>query len=50
MTKVALVAFVLITSAVSALAQSGTPYTIDNFDFANGVRIESPAARKTVPE
>lgn len=49
MTKVALVAFVLITSAVSALAQSGTSYTIDNFDFANGVRIETPAARKTVP-
>ncbi len=47
MTKVALVTFVLIISAVSALAQGGTPYTIDNFDFANGVRIETPSARKT---
>ena len=46
MTKAALVFFILITSAVSALAQSGTEYTIDNFDFANGVRIETPAARK----
>jgi soluble lytic murein transglycosylase-like protein len=46
MTKAALVFFVLLTSAVSALAQSGTEYTIDNFDFANGVRIETPAARK----
>lgn len=48
MTKVALVFFVLITSAVSALAQSGSEYTIDNFDFANGVRIETPAAQKPV--
>lgn len=46
MTKAALVFFVLITSAVSALAQSGSEYTIDNFDFANGVIIETPAARK----
>ncbi|HET6670825.1 MAG TPA: lytic transglycosylase domain-containing protein [Pyrinomonadaceae bacterium] len=46
MTKAALVFFVLIISAVSALAQSGSEYTIDNFDFANGVRIEIPAARK----
>ena len=42
MTKLALVAFILITSAVPAIAQSGAPYTIDNFDFANGVRIETP--------
>src|SRR5687768_4795702 len=42
MTKLALVAFILITSAVSAFAQSGAAYTIDNFDFANGVRIETP--------
>lgn len=42
MTKLALVAFILITSAVPAIAQSGASYTIDNFDFANGVRIETP--------
>lgn len=46
MTKAALVAFILLTSAVSALAQSGAPYTIDNFDFANGVRIKTPAVHK----
>ncbi len=46
MTKVALVAFVLFTSAVPVLAQSGTPYLIDNFDFANGVRVETPAVGK----
>jgi soluble lytic murein transglycosylase-like protein len=42
MTKLALVAFILITAAVPAIAQSGAAYTIDNFDFANGVRIETP--------
>lgn len=45
MTKLALVAFLLITSAVSASAQSGAAYTIDNFDFADGVRIETPRAQ-----
>ena len=42
MTKLALVAFILIISAVPAIAQNSAPYTIDNFDFANGVRIETP--------
>jgi soluble lytic murein transglycosylase-like protein len=42
MTKIALVVVFLIASAVPALAQSGSSYTIDNFDFANGVRIETP--------
>lgn len=46
MTKVALVAFVLFTSAVHVLAQNSTPYLIDNFDFANGVRIETPSVGK----
>lgn len=45
MTKLALVAFILITSAVSAFAQSGAAYTIDNFDFANGVTVETPRAQ-----
>ncbi len=42
MTTLTLVAFILVASAASAFAQSGAPYTIDNFDFANGVRIETP--------
>lgn len=46
MTKVALVALVLFTSAVPTLAQSSTPYLIDNFDFVNGVRIETPSVRQ----
>ena len=41
MTRLAPIALLLITSAASAVAQSGT-YTIDNFDFANGVRVEVP--------
>lgn len=41
MKKFTLVAALLIASAASALAQ-GASYTIDNFDFANGVRIETP--------
>lgn len=46
MTKVALVALVLFTSAVPTLAQSSITYLIDNFDFANGVRIETPSVRR----
>lgn len=42
MTKFARVAVFLIASAVPAFAQGGSSYTIDNFDFANGVRIETP--------
>lgn len=39
--KKVLLTFVLIQlCAVSTLAQSGTGYTFDNFDVANGVRIE----------
>lgn len=42
MTKAALFALILIASAFPALAQSGSSYTIDNFDFVNGVRIAEP--------
>ncbi len=36
-------AFILtLLCAIPSLAQSGTGYTFDNFDFANGVRIEVP--------
>ncbi len=36
-------AFALIFIPVTALAQNGSGYRIDNFDFANGVRVELPA-------
>lgn len=42
MKKFTLIAALLIASAASADAQSGASYTIDNFDFAHGVRIETP--------
>ena len=41
MKTLTLVVVVLLASAASALAQSSTGYTIDNFDFANGVRVET---------
>ncbi|HKR61258.1 MAG TPA: lytic transglycosylase domain-containing protein [Pyrinomonadaceae bacterium] len=45
MTKLVLLIVLLLTFAAPVFAQSGTPYTIDNFDFANAVRVETPAAR-----
>lgn len=45
MTRFTLVTVLLVTSAAPAMAQSGSSYTIDNFDFANGVRIETPSAK-----
>ena len=42
MTRLALITVVLLTSAFTAFAQGGNAYTIDNFDFANGVNIEVP--------
>lgn len=33
----------LLAATTPAVAQSGAGYTVDNFDFANGVRIETPA-------
>lgn len=47
MIRFVLVAVLLIASAAHAFAQSSS-YTIDNFDFANGVRVEThpkPAAK-----
>jgi len=32
----------IVGSAVPALAQGGGPHQLDNFDFANGIRIEQP--------
>jgi soluble lytic murein transglycosylase-like protein len=42
MKTVSLVVVILIASASTAFAQGGATYTIDNFDFANGVRVETP--------
>ena len=42
MTKFAFIVVLLPAFAVSVCAQSGSAYTIDNFDFANGVRVETP--------
>lgn len=42
MTRLTLIAVVLFTSALTAFAQGGNGYTIDNFDFANGVSVEVP--------
>ena len=59
MTKLTLVAiFFVFAFAGSALGQSSGGYTIDNFDFANGVRIEQSkknletnrAARRNSPD
>ena len=36
----------LLVSAASAMAQSGNSYQFDNFDIANGVKIQQPAATR----
>jgi hypothetical protein len=33
----------LLTLSASALAQTGNTYQVDNFDFANGVKVQQPA-------
>ncbi len=50
MRKLFLFLALTLVSGSSALAQTNSGYQIDNFDFSNGVRIETPAApsaRKT---
>ncbi len=42
MKKFPLTILVLLAALAPAAAQSGGSYTIDNFDFANGVRVEMP--------
>ncbi|HXD32924.1 MAG TPA: lytic transglycosylase domain-containing protein [Pyrinomonadaceae bacterium] len=42
--KPLIIAFVfMLAAAVSAFAQTGNAYQFDNFDFANGVRVQQPA-------
>ena len=36
---------IVFASAITAFAQGGPGYRFDNFDFTNGVRIETPAPR-----
>lgn len=43
MTRVSLLISIIALLAVPAAAQSGSNYTVDNFDFANAVRIQTPA-------
>jgi hypothetical protein len=44
MRKLFLFLALTLVSGSSALAQTNSGYQIDNFDFSNGVRIETPAA------
>jgi hypothetical protein len=37
----------LVVSTMPVFAQSGSTYRVDNFDFENGVRIQTPPARTT---
>ena len=43
MTRFALLLAATICCAIPAPAQTGSAYSFDNFDFANGIRIEKPA-------
>ena len=47
MIQFSLIVALLLTFAAPVFAQSGNAYTIDNFDFANGVSVETPPARQT---
>lgn len=42
MRKTLLFITILLVAATPAVAQSGAAYTVDNFDFASAVRIETP--------
>ena len=43
MKKLTFFVALLLLSASSSFAQNGASYRFDNFDFANGVRVETPA-------
>jgi len=45
MRKLTILLVVLLVSAVAAVAQN--PYQVDNFDFANGVRVQRPPVEPT---
>jgi soluble lytic murein transglycosylase-like protein len=44
MKRFTLVSALILAAALPVLAQNGSPYRFDNFDFANGVRVQLPAA------
>jgi hypothetical protein len=45
MKKFALLVGLLVISALSIFGQTASGYRVDNFDFANGIRIETPTAQ-----
>ena len=44
MKRFTLVSALILAAALPVLAQNGPPYRFDNFDFADGVRVQLPAA------
>ena len=44
MKRLTLVSALILAAALPVLAQNGPPYRFDNFDFADGVRVQLPAA------
>lgn len=49
MKRVCIVVTLLLVSVAPALAQNGSGYTVDNFDFANGVQVEIAEAKSAPP-
>jgi soluble lytic murein transglycosylase-like protein len=49
MRRLPLSTVVLLATALTVWAQDGSGYRVDNFDFANGVRIEQPPTPAAVP-
>jgi len=44
MKRLLAILFLVLSFAVATAAQSRSPYSFDNFDFANGIRIQQPPA------
>ena len=49
MRKLSIAVTLLLACVAPALAQNGSAYTVDNFDFANGVRIRIDEAKPAPP-
>jgi len=49
MKRLSIAVTLLLASVAPALAQNGSGYTVDNFDFANGVRILIAEAKPAPP-
>ncbi len=50
MRRLTLTTVIVFACAISAWAQNGSVYRVDNFDFANGVRIQVPPAPAAAPK